>query len=114
MDAHSKRIITLTGLVLIGILVVTMVAYKLIMGDTHTGGSAQANIGDQVAQSIINPLDPDKVPVEGQDFTITDKHYFENKSWLVATIESTKKNGADPATIVMKLENGAYVMALGP
>ena len=114
MDTRSKRILATAALVLIGILIITIVGYQLILSGTHTSGSAESTIGDQVSQSITNPLDPDKVPVEGKDYKISDKHYFENKTWMVATIESTKENGADPATIVMKLENGAYVMALGP
>jgi hypothetical protein len=99
---------------LIVLAVIAAVGRQLILGDQLTTETPKDTISDQVSQSLTNPLSPDTVPLEGKDFKIEDKKFFENNTWLVATVVPTEKNAADPATIVMKLENGAYIMVLGP
>lgn len=114
MDQATKRTLLLSGLFIGGLAIVTVIVYNVILGGSHGTGSPQATVGTQISQAIANPLTPDTVPVEGKDFTVEDQAFFENDTWMVATIVPKPKDATDPATIVMKLENGAYVPSLGP
>lgn len=99
----------------VAIIALALVIKYLIIGNTVTP-SKDNRLEPQISRSIgdSNDSEPTAKPLVDKDFTITYQKYFEGKKWVVLQIESTERNGADPALLVMKLDRGSYVTVLGP
>jgi hypothetical protein len=52
------------------------------------------------------------LPVNGKDFTILSSQYFENKQWVVVSVES--KQNKSTAFLVIEKINDVYTVVLGP
>jgi hypothetical protein len=107
------RQILRTFLVLVGLLIITFTARYILLGSVEIVSLKQGSIDQAISASLKTSDTGSYVPIEGKDYTLQDVHYFYGKEWAVAAILPVN-NDADPATVVLKLQNGAYKTALGP
>jgi hypothetical protein len=104
----------LAALFIAGLVVLTSVGKHAVLKNV-VAAPPEATIAPQISKEVTKSLVPDGVAVDGKDFTIQSKQYFEGKNWLVAlVVPAATDNATDPALIVMKLDKGVYITVLGP
>lgn len=107
---HKKPLYTLG--ILIILLLSTPLLTNLITGRATTVSLSSApKLTGQVAQALATTNGT--VPVAGKDFTLQNINYFDNNSWVVATVKPAS-NQFDPGTVVLQNKQGIYQVALGP
>jgi hypothetical protein len=99
--------------ILVAVVLVTLVCRTLILSGKPVVSLAPASqLGGIVAQSLNAAGTGPNGLVDGRNYKISNVHYFDNKAWIVATINSL--NPTNTATAVLKQYGGAYKIVLGP
>lgn len=107
-----KRIIS--GLVLLILpLGILLGARVLILGGVNPVAlhSADPLVG-RISQALTS-TNQVSLPIPGKDYTVQSTHYFDNKTWVVATIKGNGNTITD-GLFVLSQVNGTYNVILGP
>jgi hypothetical protein len=99
---------------LAGIIVLTLVIKALLIGGSpiislEPGPPLSSAVSQGLGTSGANT----DLPVAGKDYSLKDVHYFDNKLWVVATVDPIR-NDADTAIMVMQKIEGVYQVVMGP
>lgn len=108
-----KRFLKIGG-GLLCLVAVTWVAKTLLLQGLPLVKLAPApELAATVSRSLGTPGSSVALPVFGEDYTLKDVHYFNDKEWAVATVEPVGRT-ADTVFVIMHKINGIYQVVLGP
>lgn len=107
---NAKRLIA--SFIFLAIVIAgSLVARHLILGSAPYARLQTASpLAAYVAPSLVTGSG--YMPQEGKDFNITGTHYYDDKRWVVVSINSTGKSNR--AFLVLQKMNGTYAVVLGP
>jgi hypothetical protein len=110
-----KTIIIFVALVLI-VPIGALVGRQVILKGTPKQYSLSPTTELAIGQALDSPDSPASTWREGKDYRLSDKKYFLDKEWLVATLELTNQGnpGPEPSTVVMKRDGASYQIIVGP
>ena len=90
-----------TILLLVSLVIATVAVRFLLTGGLATISLRPAPPLTGIVSQSLGHLGASKsLPVPGEDFNLKDIHYFDNKSWVVASVTPTKKS-ISPALVIL-------------
>jgi hypothetical protein len=110
---NSQGIITKLVILLVLLFTVFSIG-PLILGSTKPIHLSPAPALGGVVSQAFTSGGSNTIPVFGRDYSLENVHNFENKQWVVATIQGTTTNVVTDGIIVLHQKNGVYTTALGP
>lgn len=99
------------------IMLITIVLCLSIAGALRSSYITLADapaLSGQVAQAAQTGSSDSSVPISGKDFTLSDVHYFSNKTWAVVSFEPTGNDSFNAGSAVLQKKNGLFRVVLGP
>lgn len=108
-----KRLIIIgLGIVLIFIGATSIIRHAILGGAT-VKTPATTSVTQQITQSVTSTPATSPTPVFSSDVVVKNIKYFDNKTWLVATIDQKSVPG-NIAYIIMQKTGEAYTTVSGP
>lgn len=108
----KKALIVLLIVSLISIVAVHF-ARNAVLGGASVGTAATPSVDQQVTKNVTSSAANATTPVFSSDVQVVQIEYFDNKTWLVATVNQRSAPG-NVAYIIMKLEGNSYQTVAGP
>jgi hypothetical protein len=109
----NKKILILFLLTLL-IFIISEISKGVILGGASAINLQPASpLSNAVSQNISSLNSSKTLPLNGEEYSLSNVHYFENKNWVVATV-TLKDPSPDQATVVLQKLNNTYYDVLGP
>lgn len=110
MNNKSRNV----NFILVGLIIIALAARYILLGGAGAVrlGSA-APLTGSVSQALNLGGGKISLPQAGEDYNLKTIQYFDNNSWVVASVVPLKSQ-FDPGTIVMQKQNDVFRVVAGP
>jgi len=85
---------------------------RLVLGGAKPISLKSDSLTAAIESSFASPASSSYMPIDGQDYSISQVSYFDDGSWAVAQLTPIN-NLSDPAKVVLK-KDGSYRTVMGP
>jgi hypothetical protein len=107
-----KAFIAILIIAVVGLIAVHFTRNTILQG-ASVGTAASPSVEQQVTKNVTSSAANATTPVFSSDVQVLQIQYFDNKTWLVATVNQRSAPG-NIAYIIMKLEGSTYQTVAGP
>ena len=109
----KRNTIILVTIIVLATTLLALAIPRIILGKT-ADQATDDSYTSTIAETISDPTSSSPFLRQGSDFTVSNERYFNSKEWLVVTVSPVKKNAAEPAVIVLHLQDSKYTTVIGP
>jgi hypothetical protein len=107
---NMKRDYIRAGMLAGVVIVVALIIRVALLGGAAVADPKPNDIDAGVSESVLSSLSGDM----SGDFKLSNIHYFEDKSWVVAEIRPKDVSLAESDLVVLQRQDKAYQVVLGP
>jgi hypothetical protein len=108
----SRRILFLLTLMVI-LVIATFAVKSIVLRGSVVRLQPSTPLAGAVSQGLATFGSEHSLPQLGKDYTLQDIRYFDNKTWVIATVVPLRIH-TDNALLVIRMVGGSYQVVLGP